>query len=388
MAGGGGGGNGWIGVLGLGTALCAAAYGLEHAAVGPHALVGGLFAVGGLMVVFGSCEAMILAVQGVGARLGWNEFVAGNMAGLASNVPEIVMLAFVVAAQPRVAFVVVALTLHVNALVFGIYSALLPRDASGQARMPEALVRISTDLVAAGGGVFLATGSLMLAMRVFGTGDHGGDGLSVADLAMLGVVLLLVQAVATVELIRRSPAREGGEAASSEPSEPPPGWGRIGTYAAVGGVASVLGGHSVGDFADLLVEALTARGYPEMIGALVLSVFAGAGAFVMMITAHTKKMYDIALAGISGAITQVPFVVLPSVLLLMAAMAQLGVIPRLESGAVLPIDLETTSVILLAFPPMLILYKSVQDDGKVNWVETAGMLAVFAVTTYLLAQHG
>jgi hypothetical protein len=193
--------------------------------------------------------------------------------------------------------------------------------------------------------------------------------------------------VATVELIRRSPAREPG-AAADEPSEPPPSWGKIGVYGLVGGVASVLGGHSVGDFADMLVAALTERGYPEMVSALVLSVFAGAGAFVMMITAHAKKMHDIALAGISGAITQVPFVVLPAVLLMMAAMAQFGVIPRMPSGAVLPIDLETTSVVLLAFPPMLILYKSIQDDGKVNWVETAGMVAVFAVTTYLLAQHG
>jgi chromate transport protein ChrA len=108
----------------------------------------------------------------------------------------------------------------------------------------------------------------------------------------------------------------------------------------------------------------------------------------MMASAHARKMYDIALAGVSGAITQVPFVVLPAVLLLMAALAHLGVIPTLAHGSVLPIDLETTSVVLLAFPPMLILYKSVQDDGKVSWVETAGMVAVFAVTIAFLARHG
>ena len=54
----------------------------------------------------------------------------------------------------------------------------------------------------------------------------------------------------------------------------------------------------------------------------------------------------------------------------------------------LPIDLETTSVVLLAFPPMLILWKSVQDDGKVNWVETAGMVSVFGLVIYFLARHG
>jgi hypothetical protein len=75
-------------------------------------------------------------------------------------------------------------------------------------------------------------------------------------------------------------------------------------------------------------------------------------------------------------------------MLLIAVLSGLGVVPTLEHGAVLSIDLETTSVVLLAFPPMLILWKSVQDDGSVNWVETAGMVAVFALTIYFLAVHG
>ena len=52
------------------------------------------------------------------------------------------MLGFVIAAEPRVAFVVVALTLHVGAMAFGIYSGLLPRDETGHARLPEPLVKL------------------------------------------------------------------------------------------------------------------------------------------------------------------------------------------------------------------------------------------------------
>lgn len=390
--GGGGGGRTWIWVLVGGTGLCGAGYAFEHYERGPEWLIAALLAVGGLMVVFGSCEAMIKSVEGVGARLGWNQFVAGNMAGLASNIPEIVMLTFVVAAAPRVAFVVVALTLHVNALAFGIYSGLLPRDATGHVRLPDALVKISTDLFAAGGGVFLAMGSLMVVMTLFETGDHRGEGFGTWDLYAAGICLLIVQVVATWELVRHSKQSGQGEAGAPEPeaapAETPPSWLAIAGYGLLGSVASLLGGHAVGDFADMLVGALTEAGYSEMVGAIILSVFAGAGAFVMMITAHVKKMYDIALAGVSGAITQVPFVVLPSVMILMAILAQTGVIPTLESGSVLAIDLETTSVVLLAFPPMLILWKSVNDDGKVNWVETAGMVAVFGLTIYFLAQHG
>ncbi|MEM9071625.1 MAG: hypothetical protein AAGE52_24165 [Myxococcota bacterium] len=125
MAGGGGGGNSWIGVLAGGGVLLGAAFGVESAEIGPSWLHATLLAIGGLAVVFGSCEAMIKCVEGIGERLKWNKFVAGTMAGLASNVPELVMLGFVIAAAPRVGFIVTCLTLHVGALAFGIYSGLL-----------------------------------------------------------------------------------------------------------------------------------------------------------------------------------------------------------------------------------------------------------------------
>lgn len=399
MAGGGGGeGKTWIGILAAGVVLCGAGYGLEHAEAGPFWLAVGCLAVGGLAVVFGSVEAMIKSVEGIGQRLGWNQFVAGTIAGLASNLPEIVMLGFVVAASPRVAFVVVTLTLHVNALTFGVYSGLLPRDETGGARLPAALVKISTDLYAAGGGVFLATGSLMMVMTEFSTDDHGGQGLGPWDLIVIGVSLIAVQGVATTQMVKRfskdEDAQDPPEATETETEEPatpkadPPSWGAIAGWGLLSAVTSLLGGHAVGDFADSLVAGLEAAGYPEMIGAIILSIFAGAGAYVMIASAHFKGMYDIALAGVSGSITQVPFLVLPAVMLLIGIFSMTGLVPALPGGVALPIDLETTSVVLLAFPPMLILWKSVQDDGKVNWVETAGMVSVFGLVIYFLAKHG
>ena len=385
MSGGGGGGKTWIAVLLGGLVACGAAHVLHGMAGVPRALVPALQALGGLAVIFGSCEAMILSVEGLGQRLSWNSFVAGAIATLASNVPEIIMLGFVVAAEPRVAFVVVALTLHINALVFGVYSGILPRDERGHARLPQVLVKTSTDLFIAGGSVFLATGCLMLVIQLFPTGRHGSAGFGATDLYVIGSVLLLVQAVSVWQMVQRFSVSEGGSEASAEP---PASWARIAGFGVLGLGTSVIGGHAVGDFADVLVATLSDAGYSEMIGAIVLSVFAGAGAYVMTAMAHVRKKYDIALANVSGAITQVPFVVLPAVMLLIAALSSLGVVPTLERGAVLAIDLETTSVVLLAFPPMLILWKSVQDDGSVNWVETAGMVAVFALTLYFLAVHG
>ena len=108
----------------------------------------------------------------------------------------------------------------------------------------------------------------------------------------------------------------------------------------------------------------------------------------MIGTAHAKKMYDVALANVSGWVTQMPFVVMPIALIQIAVFSQLGIIPQLPEGGALPVNLELTSVFFLAFPPLLILSKAIQDDGQVNWVETATMLAVFVLTIYFLALRG
>jgi len=162
----------------------------------------------------------------------------------------------------------------------------------------------------------------------------------------------------------------------------------IATYGMVGIGFAFLGGHAVGDFADALVKALTVRGYSEMIGAIVVSFFAGVGSLLMTTTAHVKGKHDIALSNVTGAITQMPFVILPATLLLMAVFSWFGVIPRLPHGSVLAIDLETTSVVLFGFPTLLILWKSVSDDGKVNALESTVMIVLFGFVIYLLAQHG
>lgn len=378
---GGGGGNKWIYMLVGGTAAIGIGTFAHHSL--PTWLHAVLLGAGGLSTVFGSCEALIQSVERIAKRAGWNPFVAGTMGGLASNVPELVMLGFVLAAAPRIGFIVTCLTLHVGALAFGLYSGFLPRDATGHAPLPAPLVKINTDLFAAAAGVFLGVGLVMLMLRTFAAGDHKGEGLGVMDLWVIGLALLGVQVVAIRELVKNFSSTEGDEKKEELPS-----WGSIVGFGALGLGTSVIGGHAVGDFADVLVTGLNKAGYPEMLGAILLSVFASAGAFAMIITSHAKKMYDVALATVAGQVSQVPFVVLPVALIILAVLAQTGVVTKSEAGAVLPIDLETTSVMLLAFPPMLLLWKAVQDDGKVNWLETAAMVCVFGVVVYMLAMHG
>ena len=380
----------WLWLLIGGLVLIA----LATFAIGGHGLMrAALLGLGGMLVVFASSEMMILAVDGYARRRGMNAFVAGTMAGLSSNIPELVMLAFVLLASPRVGFVVTVLTLHVGAAAFGIYSGLLPRDAEGDASLPKPLVNLSTDLYAAAAGVFFSLGAVMLIMKTFSSGAGQGGYLGVRDLYVFGVILLAVQAVSITRLVKRFSKEHAPQSPDDAPLEAPRApmsAAAIAGFGLAGLAMSVIGGHSVGEFADVLVSRLEEAGYPEMFGAVLLSVFSAAGAFVMIGMAHAQGKYNIALANASGAITQVPFLVLPIAMILLAAFTQTGLIPALGAAGdgVIPIDLHTTSAIFLAFPSMLILWKAVQDDGKVNWLETASMAAIFLLAIYLLVAHG
>ncbi len=356
-------------------------------------LRGALLGLGGLMVVFASSEMMIKAVDGYARRRRMNAFVAGTMAGLSSNIPELVMLAFVLMATPRVGFIVTVLTLHVGAAAFGLYCGLLPRDVEGNASLPRPLVGLSTDLYAAAAGVFFSLGVIMLLMKAFAVRGGGAAALNTTDLYVFGSVLLAIQAVATTRLVKRFSGSHKPESAEDVPLDTAQAnlmpVAAIAAFGIGGLLLSVVGGHAVGEFADILVHRLEAAGHPEMFGAIVLSLFSAAGAFIMIGTAHFQKKYSIAMANASGAITQVPFLVLPAAMILLAAFTQTGLIPAVDGGnGVIPIDIHTTSAILLGFPSMLVLWKAVQDDGKVNWVETSTMIAIFLLVIYLLIVHG
>ena len=353
-----------------------------------------LLGFGGLIVVFASSEMMIKAVDAYAKRKKMNSFVAGTMAGLSSNIPELVMLAFVLMATPRVGFIVTVLTLHVGAAAFGLYCGTLPRDVEGNAALPKPLVKLSTDLYAAAAGVFFSLGVIMLLMKGFATDKTTVASLNTTDLYVFGAILLAVQVVAITRLVKRfsgehKPESEDDIPVEKEKNESLLPVSAIIAFSLAGLVASVVGGHSVGEFAGILVHKLGEAGYSEMFGAVILSVFASAGAFVMIGTAHFQKKYNIAMANASGAITQVPFLVLPIAMIMLAAFTQTGIIPALDNfGGVVPIDIHTTSTILLGFPSMLVLWKAVQDDGKVNWLETSSMVAIFLLVIYLLVAHG
>ena len=382
----------WLWLMIAGLVLVA----IATFAIASHGWTKGiLLGIGGLLIVFASSEMMIHAVDGYAKRQKMNSFVAGTMAGLSSNIPELVMLAFVLMATPRVGFIVTILTLHVGAAAFGIYCSALPRDVEGNASMPKPLVNLSTDLYAAAAGIFFSLGVIMLLMKAFAVRGGGENTyLTTTDLYVFGAIMLAIQVVATTQLVKRFSRDHKPESKDDVPiemqkNETVMSLTTIAAFGLAGLAMSIIGGHSVGEFAGILVHRLEAAGYSEMFGAVILSIFAAAGAFIMIGTAHFQGKYNIAMANASGAITQVPFLVLPAAMILLAIFTQTGIIASVGGpNGVIPIDLHTTSAIFLGFPSMLILWKAVQDDGKVNWLETSSMVAIFLLAIYLLVVHG
>lgn len=386
-----GGGNWWKWCLGVGVALVVAATVSGRALASLPVVANVLLAGGGLLAIAGSCEAMIRAAIGFGGKMRWNEFVAGTIASLASNVPEVVMLGFVVAADVRVAFVVALLTLHINALVFSLFCLLLPRDGGDRASLPKAISVLGADMLVSSAGLMVVIGLLMVVMALFNGGDHAGLSLGRWDLLMIALALLAVLVVYLLALVRRyaGTSRETGAGqAAGERSAPSMSWSTIALYGGLGGLGALIGGHAIGEFAGNLVDVLAAMGHSEMLGAIVIAFLAGVPAYILVSSAHAHGKTDLALSNVFGAIVQVPFVTLPAVLLFAVVLAAFGVVPVLPSGGLLAIDFETVLVVLFAFPTLLVLWQSVGDDGAVNKLETTIMLVLFALVLYLLAMHG
>lgn len=388
---GGGGGTWWKWGLPAGFVIVGSVMAAEWLGVHQPLLINALLIIGGLVTIAGACEAMILAAGGLAGQLRWNEYVAGAIASLASNVPEVVMLGFVVAADVRVAFVVTLLALHINALVFSIFCVIMPRDQRGRARLPEAISLLGTDLLACAAGLLIALGFLMISMSQFDAGVHAGQGLGVWDLVVIAVALLAVEGVYLLNLVRRfsgTSKETGDEQARGGTAPTRTSWRTTILLGLLGAAGALVGGHAVGDFADNLVQYLRGEGVSEMIAAIIVSFLAGLASYLLVTSAHVKGKSELALSNVFGALVQVPFVILPAVLLFAAVLSMVGVVPTLPQGGVLSIDLETVSVILFAFPTLLILWKSISDDGSVNRLETAIMLSLFGVVLYFLAVHG
>src|SRR5688500_10633082 len=145
----------WAGRFVRNTFLGGAA---EHGEVNATAMIIAVIElITGLLIIQGACEALVQAVERLGARLKWDGYIAGTAGEILSTLPEFVVIALLVAVEPLVAFTVALVTIFNNALAFSVYSFFLPKDRTNMSSfvMPVAITKAGGEVLIAGCGISL-----------------------------------------------------------------------------------------------------------------------------------------------------------------------------------------------------------------------------------------
>lgn len=341
-------------------------------------LLAGLELVAGLTILQGACEAFVLAVERTGARLRWDGFISGTVGEAVATLPEFVVIAFLVSVEPLAAFVTAVVTIFNNALAFSVYSFFLPKDQKGQFLMPRALAKAGGEVLIVGSGVAMIVGFLMLAVR---GRAGGGESLGGADLLVIGMVMIVIYAYYMYTLVRYY--SEGQEEVSgSVPPDPDElghatSWRSIGLMFALGLAGAYFGGEAIGGFAD---TALNKLGLPTIPTAAFLAFFAGISEYIIVWKAHRRGELGIALSTVFGGMTQVMFLLLPF------AMIVIGVLGLATGNPiyVIPINLDTTLLMLLLFPLFYVLLEFIKEDHTLNNLDAAAMTGIYTLLLYFL----
>jgi hypothetical protein len=340
----------------------------------------------GLMLIGGSCEALIIAVEGGSALLGWSKFVGGTFAAVVSNIPEIALLGFFVVDDPTMAFLIGLMSVYTNSMTFALYAVLLPKDR-GAAKIPAPIVKAGTDLLSFGGGLCLALSGTMIVLREF---DSPITAIGAPELAFVGGALFLVFVTFLVSLVKSSK----DDAAQGHPKDGADPGGHEGGHAGVpttslgvlgllgvGVVGSFLGGHAMSDVGDFIVS--TFPGLSNMVVALLLALISGVPTYVIVGNAHLQRQSLIALSNTFGGLTQNLFNTMAICCLMIAGFNWAGILDH----STIPINAATTLSLLFIYPTYTILSRAIEDDGKFNWIEIVSLLALFSFLMFLLTQE-
>jgi len=332
--------------------------------------------VAGLLILQGSCEALLIGSERIGARYRWDGFISGTMGSLLSTLPEFVVIAFLVKVDPLAAFVTAIVTIYNNSLAFSVYSFFLPKDRQGCFQMPRSVTKAGGEILIAGCAISLIVGAVMVVVK----SENVRTRLEGFDLILIGLVLIVIYGYYVLTLVRYY--TEGEDNTESIPPDPErlghdTSWKGISLMFALGIVGAYCGGEAIGGFAE---TALNGLGLPTIPTSAALAFFAGISEYIIVYKSHQRGELGIALSNVFGGLTQVMFLLLPF------GMFVIGIFGLMsgDSTYAIPINVATTLLVLLLFPLFYTLHQYVEQDKDVSNLGAVAMTGIYVLLLYFL----
>ncbi len=339
---------------------------------------------GGILLIGGACEAFVISVEGIAHNYKMTDYVSGIYASLASTIPELSVIAFLLlGGKYELAWVLALATIFMNSLVFAVYTLILPKDENGNYRLPDAINWVGSELLSMGAVISLSVGLSMLMVFVFAIENpllprH----LEAGELFVFGGALLGVF-IAYLYWITKYYGKVDAEKDTKlegRIQKHPMTRKKLVVYIIFASLGALLGGEALSGFAHFATETLHLS---FIHAALLLVIFGGTPEYIIVASSHRKDQLEVALSNAFGGIVQVFFVIFGFTLVAAGVSSTLAGVTQ-----VIPIDLFSVVLLFFAFPSMFILRVIITDDSSVNALESISMIAVFIMMLYILLMWG
>lgn len=356
----------------------------------PESIAALLELVGGILVIAGACEAFVLSVEGIAHNMHLTDYVSGIYASLASTIPELSVLTFLILSrQYEMAWILALATIFMNSLVFAVYTLVLPKDDHGNFQLPDAIQHVGSDLLTMGAVISLSVGLSMMLVHLFPLTENNvliPQFLDSGELLLFGICLIVVFIAYLYRITKYygkcDPSSEDPYLAC-EIKHSPLAKSTVAVLLVIASIGALIGGEALSSFADYAIDVI---GLPIIHAALLLVIFGGTPEYIIVASSHRKNEIEIALSNAFGGIVQVFFVIFGFT---MIASGVIGYFDPMHLGLeILPIELYSVVLLLFAFPTLFILRVTITDDAKINALESVAMIAVFAMMLYLLLVYG
>ncbi len=345
---------------------------------------------GGILLIAGSCEAFVISVEGIAHNMHLTDYVAGIYASIASTIPELFVLIFLIlGGQYEMAWILALATIFMNSLVFALYTLVLPKDDHGNFRLPDAIHHVGSDLLTMGAVISLSVAFSMILVHLFPLTPGNvliPQFLDSGELILFGLCLIVVFAAYLYRITKYygkcDPTSDDPHMSCEIKHDIMPKKTLVITmlFAVIG---AALGGEALSSFAHFAIEEVH---LPIIHAALLLVIFGGTPEYIIVASSHRKDELEVALSNAFGGIVQVFFVIFGFTMILSGVLGYFD--PVAQGLNIIPIELYSVVLLLFAFPTMFILRAMITDDAKINALESVSMIAVFIMMLYILLFYG